>query len=196
MTASPNTTSSPAVLGTYRILCGIPALAQQVKGNLHQIGWEAREDAPITLLVDGPWGFALKREWYTQGELVVVTDNPCPEYWEDIGDLRPRALLAVGHSVHDTADALRRASNGEFFRRTPQHDSPLTSCERKLLRHSAMGWDNKRIAREFSLSEGTVKNGMNRIYGKLGFENRTQIALYYWGLWHLLEEHPLRRALL
>lgn len=70
------------------------------------------------------------------------------------------------------------AASGEFFRRTPQHDSPLTCIECRLLRYSAQGWENRRIAQELTLSEGTVRNGLCRVFEKLGFENRTQATLY------------------
>lgn len=179
----------PAVLGTYRMLCGVPALAQEIALHLRSLGWEEQADAPVTLLLDGPWGVALQGlDVDTTRALVIVTDNPCPEYQEDLWERGPRALLAGGHSVRDIADALQRAAKGEHFRRTPQHSSPLSGCERKLLRFSAMGWENKRIADEFGLTEGTVRNGLSRVFQKLGFENRTQVALYYWGLWHLLDE--------
>lgn len=111
-------------------------------------------------------------------DAVVVTDSPCPEDWEDLWSLQPRALLIGGHRVPEIAEALGRAKAGEYFRRVPHHNSPLKDMERKLLRFSAMGWENKRIAREFELTEGTVKNGMNRVFHKLGFDNRTQVALY------------------
>lgn len=179
------------VLRHYRLQCPLPALAAVIAHSLQRFGWETLEHAPVGLLVDGPWGVALNvlsrehaQEW------VVVTDNPCPEYWEDLSSFWPRGLLAGGHTIGDLADALNRAHAGESFRRTPQHDSPLTWIERRLLRYSAMGWENRRIAQELKLHEGTVRNGLSRIFQKLGFENRTQVALYYWGLWHVLESPP------
>lgn len=144
------------------------------------------------LLIDGPWDVALPvLEQGNPSEWVVVTDNSCGEYWEDLWISRPRGLLAGGHSVEELANALFRAQSGESFQRTPQHDSPLTCIERRLLRLSAQGWENRRIAQELDLNEGTVRNGLSRVFQKLGFENRTQVALYYWGLWHLLDSQPL-----
>lgn len=148
------------------------------------------EHAPLGLLIDAPWGVALHElEQADPGQLVVVTDNPCPEYWEDLWSFQPRGLLAGGHSVENLAEALRETHLGEPLRRTPEHDSPLTCMERRLLRYSAQGWENRRIAQELDVNEGTVRNGLSRVFQKLGFENRTQVALYYWGLWHLLG-HP------
>lgn len=188
---TPALSTASMVLRPYRLHCSLPALAAVIAHSLQRLGWEPLEHAPLGLLVDGPWGVAL--DVLSQGhaqEWVVVTDNPCPEYWEDLGSFWPRGLLAGGHSIEELAEALNRADSGECFRRTPQHDSPLTCIERRLLRYSAMGWENRRIAQELKLHEGTVRNGLSRIFQKLGFENRTQIALYYWGLWHVLE-NPL-----
>jgi DNA-binding NarL/FixJ family response regulator len=159
-----------------------------IEQSLHPFGWEVNTQAPIGLLIDGPWGIALQeligkssREW------VIVTDNPCPEYWEDLWDYSPRGLLAGGHCVEELANALSQASAGESFRRTPFHNRSLTYIERRLMHYSAQGWENRRIALKLNLNEGTVRNGLSRVFHKLGFENRTQMALYYWGLWHLLD---------
>jgi hypothetical protein len=144
---TPSRASSPVVDQTYRLLCGIPALAEEIGGRLRRLGWIISTTAPLGLLIDGPWGVAPRGlEQGHPSELVVVTDNPCPEYWEDLWSYRPCGLLAGGHSVEDLAEALRRARAGECFRRTPPHDSPLTLVERHLLRHCAMGWDTHRMA--------------------------------------------------
>lgn len=189
-------TTSPVVLRPYRLRCSLPALAAVIDRSLHPLGWEVCDQAPIGLLLDSPWGIALQELAQNDpSEWVVVTDNPCPEYWEDLWAYWPRGLLAGGHTVESLADALDRAAAGKFCRRTPQHDSPLTGMERRLLRLSAQGWENRRIAQELALSEGTVRNGLCRVFEKLGFENRAQAALYYWGLWHLLDPDPLREPL-
>lgn len=192
MTTSPLATS-PVVPRPYRLHCCLPALAAVIERSLHPLGWKVCAQAPIGLLIDGPWGIALQELAENDpSEWVVVTDNPCPEYWEDLWTCWPRGLLAGGHRVEELAEALHHASLGESVRRTPHHDSPLTCIERRLLRYSAQGWENRRITQELALSEGTVRNGLCRVFEKLGFENRTQAALYYWGLWHLLEPDPLR----
>lgn len=178
----------PAILHRYRLRCGSPTLAAGIARSLQQLNWEVGEQAPLGLLIDAPWGVALQvLSQENPGEWVVITNNPCPEYWEDVWAYRPRGLLAGNHSVEDIAESLRCAHLGEFVRRAPRHDSRLTSIERRLLRYSAMSWDNRRIAQELKLHEGTVRNGLSRVFQKLGFENRTQVALYYWGLWHLLD---------
>jgi DNA-binding NarL/FixJ family response regulator len=52
----------------------------------------------------------------------------------------------------------------------------LTSREREVLVALATGMSNAQIASKFSVSEGTVKTHMHRMYMKLGVSGRTQAA--------------------
>ena len=61
----------------------------------------------------------------------------------------------------------------------------LSSREREVLRCLADGLSNKEIAQRLGVSEGTIKNHLSQIFGKLGAADRTQAALYAreLGLW-------------
>jgi DNA-binding NarL/FixJ family response regulator len=54
---------------------------------------------------------------------------------------------------------------------------PLSEREREILRRLAAGASNRAIAAELVLAEGTVKNHVTSILGKLGVHDRTQAAL-------------------
>jgi DNA-binding NarL/FixJ family response regulator len=54
---------------------------------------------------------------------------------------------------------------------------PLTEREREILTLVAKGASNRQIAENLYLTEGTVKNHMSSILGKLGVRDRTQAAL-------------------
>jgi DNA-binding NarL/FixJ family response regulator len=54
---------------------------------------------------------------------------------------------------------------------------PLSDREREVLAHIAQGKTNREIASALFITEGTVKNHVTNILGKLGVRDRTQAAL-------------------
>lgn len=54
---------------------------------------------------------------------------------------------------------------------------PLTDREREVLRLMAGGYSNREIAGVFSTAEGTVKNQVSSILGKMGVRDRTRAVL-------------------
>ncbi|MFG3437793.1 response regulator [Nonomuraea sp. NPDC047897] len=60
----------------------------------------------------------------------------------------------------------------------PSPASVLTPREIEVLRLIAAGSTNREIAARMYLSEGTVKNHISRILGRLGLRDRTQAAVY------------------
>ncbi|HEX2101917.1 MAG TPA: response regulator transcription factor [Candidatus Synoicihabitans sp.] len=71
-----------------------------------------------------------------------------------------------------------RLANREPRRPSPPEPiEPLSSRELEVLRNLAEGRSNKEIAAVLSIAEGTVKNHMTNVLGKLGVLDRTQAAL-------------------
>ena len=56
--------------------------------------------------------------------------------------------------------------------------SLLTAREETVVRLVAQGLSNRDIAQHLGLSEHTIKNGLFRIFEKLGFSNRVELVLY------------------
>jgi DNA-binding NarL/FixJ family response regulator len=168
------------------IYCGNNALQLEV-AHLLKVA-DLHLASPLILVVDAPLGFALREiEALPSEAVVLVTDNPCPEYWDDLSDLKPRALLAGGHSITELHQALERAAKGEHYRKTPHVQRKLTHRERAVLRLCATGLENAEIAKQLGITENTVKNHLMSIFAKRNLKNRGQAILYYWGLWLWLE---------
>jgi DNA-binding NarL/FixJ family response regulator len=60
----------------------------------------------------------------------------------------------------------------------PTPASELTSRERGVLEHVALGLSNKEIATALAIAENTVKNHLKNILEKLHLENRVQAATF------------------
>src|SRR5215210_1971560 len=73
------------------------------------------------------------------------------------------------------APAVRRAA--ERRARDVRLERVLTAREYEIARLIAQGLSNKHISRQLSISEGTVKVHLHRIYEKLGAVNRTSLAM-------------------
>jgi len=57
---------------------------------------------------------------------------------------------------------------------------PLSERELEVLRLMAKGWSNREIAKELSISEGTVKNHVTNIYTKLEMHSRAEAVAWAW----------------
>ena len=66
------------------------------------------------------------------------------------------------------------AHSGSYRRDKMQ--APLTSRELQIALLACTGLSNKQIARQFNVTEGTVKVHLHNIYGKLAIRNRTMLA--------------------
>jgi DNA-binding CsgD family transcriptional regulator len=142
----------------------------------------------VYLLVDAPWGWATSSRVPVALEgAIVITDNPCPEYRLDLLDERPAALLSKA-SLSDITQVLSRLSDASHPAMRSTLVSPLTPMERIVLKLSAKGLTNKVIARRQGIGEQRVKNLLQSIYQKLKLRSRVQLAHYYYGNWHVLED--------
>ncbi len=60
----------------------------------------------------------------------------------------------------------------------PEEETILTARELDVVKLVAQGYDNKEIAAELYLAEGTVRNQISKILEKLELKDRTQLAVY------------------
>ena len=141
--------------------------------------------------LDGVAAVAVLRRAAPDCRVVMLTTFDDEEYV--VQSLRAGAAgyLLKDLPAAELADAVRLAHSGV----TPLHDAAtrrlasalsatdpapdvLTARETEVLRLIAAGATNREIAGRLYLSEGTVKNHISRILGRLGLRDRTQAAIY------------------
>jgi len=95
---------------------------------------------------------------------------------------------------NDLMDTVRRVASGQStldpavtqqvldrLRRGPEEDpalAPLTPQEKRILELIGEGMTNRQIGEAMFLAEKTVKNYVSALLAKLGFERRTQAAVF------------------
>ena len=60
-----------------------------------------------------------------------------------------------------------------------QNDIRITSKEYKIMELLSKGLSNKEIAEKLFVGEGTVRNNISILLGKIDLRERTQLAIYY-----------------
>jgi len=148
--------------------------------------------------LDGVEATRRLRERWPDARVIILTTFDDDAYVFD--GLRAGALgyLLKDVSGHELADAIRKVAGGgaliepsvarkvlaEFARLAEparpineQLPEPLSEREQEILRLLAAGANNRQIASQLFLAEGTVKNYISTILDKLGVEDRTQAAL-------------------
>ena len=72
----------------------------------------------------------------------------------------------------------RMAQNNFSIQVDERQTGDLKTAERQLIALVGRGLSNKEIAGKLSLSEGTVRNSLSTVLGKLGLRDRTQLAIW------------------
>ncbi|MFZ5917654.1 MAG: response regulator [Chloroflexota bacterium] len=138
------------------------------------------------------------RERWPEARIIILTTFDDDEYVFEGLRAGARGYLLKDVSGHDLAQAVRTVAAGgaliepsvarkvvaEFARLAPTArpaaeglPEPLSEREKEILMLLAQGLNNREIAARLSLAQGTVKNYVTNVLGKLGARDRTQAAL-------------------
>jgi NarL family two-component system response regulator LiaR len=101
-------------------------------------------------------------------------------------DITPEALVEAIRAVHRGEARLHPEIMRKLMEqvtRQPQGEKPatgpqLTRREKEVIRLVAQGKSNREIAEVLVISEKTAKAHISNILGKLGLDDRTQMAIY------------------
>lgn len=153
---------------------------------------------PDALVVDGSGagadallGELLESDLPAEIPVVVLRDQPRPEWTSESLRSGVRAILPSGTSAEQLAAALQAAVAGLVILHPSEATAampavsaapaalaemaePLTPREREVLQRLASGLGNKQIADQLHISEHTVKFHVASILGKLGAGTRTE----------------------
>jgi DNA-binding NarL/FixJ family response regulator len=127
------------------------------------------------------------RQRYPSVKVVMLSAVADPSEIRNALDSGASAYIVKSINEEDLAAAIRATVSGSVFcfesvgcpaTATDTAESGLTERQTQILRAVARGLTNRAIAREFWLSDQTVKFHLHNIYRALGVSNRTEAASY------------------
>lgn len=149
----------------------------------------AERDHPDVLLTDiempGMSGLDVAAALKARGSrvrVIILTTFARPGYLRRALDAGASGYLLKDAPSSRLAEAIRavaaggRAVDPELAATAWGEPDPLTDRERQVLRLADEGLTSEAIARELSLTEGTVRNYLSEAIGKLGAHNRVEAA--------------------
>lgn len=99
---------------------------------------------------------------------------------QNIAHLIPAMQAAHAGSLVFDAEIISKINTGVMAKGDKTSFSDLSEREYDIIKLVADGKNNKEIAEELILSEGTVRNYISELLSKLGLRDRTQLAIYYY----------------
>lgn len=88
------------------------------------------------------------------------------------------SIKAVAGGINVFCDNIFRSIKKDVYVQQDAKNYDLSERETDFLRLICEGYDNKEIASELFLAEGTVRNGISRLLEKLDLKDRTQLAVF------------------
>jgi DNA-binding NarL/FixJ family response regulator len=105
---------------------------------------------------------------------VLSKDSSADLLFKGIASVMEGGFWVGDSAVANVADSLRKFN----VARRRAKAFGLTRRELEIVRAVVSGYTNKHIARQFSISESTVKRHVTHIFDKLGASNRVEVALF------------------
>jgi two-component system, NarL family, nitrate/nitrite response regulator NarL len=128
------------------------------------------------------------REQHPETKVVILSGLDDPKVASEAMRRGAKAFLGKGIDPAELEPVLRQVAEGavlaESFGTSTEGGRPvadefeLTTREVEILERVATGRSNKQIAREFWLSEQTIKYHLTNVYRKLGVGSRTEAARF------------------
>ena len=189
-----HTSSLQNPMPDINLICQHSILYDHAKQHLQTNGFAVCNNAAITVIIDSFHGNALLTlEFQRPPNVIVMTSNPCSEYQADLLEFGAKAIVRPIGNNNALFRAIQAVATLEPYRTVLPPSAQLTCTERRILRLIANGLENKEIAQAVGSSDSTVRNQVSVVLNKISsthpelkLENRTQLALFYWGMWQSL----------
>lgn len=167
-----------------------------------------RKEKPDVILMDirmpemdGVVCTQIIKENYPNIKIIILSTFDDDEYVFNALKYGASGYLLKGISTKELADAIRKVHQGtaminediaskvvKLFSEMAQTNiaiqvdeqqtADLKATEWQIIALVGRGMSNKEIAAKLNLSEGTVRNGLSNILGKLDLRDRTQLAIW------------------
>lgn len=151
--------------------------------------------------MDGVICTQIIKENYPEIRIIILSTFDDDEYVFNALKYGASGYLLKGASTKELAEAIRKVYHGtaminediaskvlKLFSRMAQANvaiqvdeqqtANLRTNEKKIIALVGRGLSNKEIAGKLNLSEGTVRNSLSIILGKLSLRDRTQLAIW------------------
>lgn len=151
--------------------------------------------------MDGVSCTQIIKENYPQIKIIILTTFDDDEYVYNALKYGASGYLLKGVSMAELASAIRTVYGGKaminpdiaikvvrLFSQMAKsnfsisvdsrYEESMSRTEWKVIQQVGYGRSNKEIAAELGLSEGTVRNSLSSILGKLDLRDRTQLAIW------------------
>ncbi len=175
---------------SIQIIAELKQFKINLESYLQQFQYESCDDASHCILADARMGSALTYlEQYSKTKpTLILTDNPNLAYWQCILEYKPEVYL-VNASPEAIQQAIEAFLNNEKISHNPNTKLRFKTRELQVARLLASGMSSIEIAQQLSLTERSTRKLEHEIFEKtrelaapLEIKNRSQFALWFWGL--------------
>lgn len=108
----------------------------------------------------------------------LLKDMPTDAIVQAIMTVQSGGMVLPKELTGDIVREMRRKQSTEQINTVPEIVKELTERELEVLNKLGLGLNNKEIAGELYISEGTVKNHVSNLISKLQLRDRTQAAIF------------------
>lgn len=145
--------------------------------------------------MDGVLGTRLIKNHFKNIKVVLLTTFKDEEYIKEAIKSGAEGYILKNQDIESIVDTLKTVAKGNTVlekevaatvssmlrggTKRNVDDLDLSQRELEILRLLAEGMSNKEISEKLIISEGTVRNYITVMLDKLGFRDRTQLAVYF-----------------